>query len=75
MDQNALFGRDILTVRIHAGFNAASFLAGLMALTDQSGGTATLFLRRLFPTIPAEIRFEDRYVNDIAGMTATSNMM
>lgn len=70
MDQNALFGRDILTVRIHAGFNAASFLAGLMALTDQSGGTATLFLRRLFPTIPAEIRFEDRYVNDIAGVTA-----
>ena len=70
MDQNALFGRDILTVRIHAGFNAASFLAGLMALTDQSGGTATLFLRRLFPGIPAEIRFEDRYVNDIAGVTA-----
>ena len=49
MDQNALFGRVILTVRFHAGFNAASFLAGLMALTDQSGGTATLFLRRLFP--------------------------
>lgn len=65
-----LFGRDILTVRIHAGFNAGSFLAGLCALTDQTGGTATAFLRHLFPTIPAEVRFEKRYVNHIAGFTA-----
>ncbi len=36
-----LFGHPILTVRIHAGFNANSFLAGLLALTGQTAGTAT----------------------------------
>ena len=62
-----LFNHPILTVRIHAGFNAASFLAGLLALTGQTGGTATAYLNRRFPAVDAAIDFGRRYVNDIAG--------
>ena len=64
-----LFGQDILTIRIHAGFNAASFVAGLMALTDQTEGTAQAYLHHLFPTLRAGLSYETRYVNDIAGKT------
>lgn len=40
-----------LTVRLSAGFNAEVMLAGLLALTDQTTGTATAALRALFPTL------------------------
>ena len=39
----------ILAIRIHAGFNASSFTAGLLALTEQTSGTAGAYLRSLFP--------------------------
>ena len=64
-----LFGHPILTVRIHAGFNANSFLAGLLALTGQTAGTAESYMRRLFPTIDAHIAFGPRSVNGILGYT------
>ena len=38
----------ILAIRIHAGFNASSFTAGLLALTEQTSGTAGAYLRSLF---------------------------
>ena len=50
----------IITVRIHAGFNADAFLAGLLALTGQTSGTASAFLAKLFPEIDAEIAFGPR---------------
>ena len=37
----------ILAIRIHAGFNASSFTAGLLALTEQTSGTAGAYLRSL----------------------------
>ncbi|MGN1150273.1 MAG: nickel insertion protein [Sutterella sp.] len=66
---SALFDHPILTVRIHAGFNANAFLGGLLALTGQTSGTASAFLNLRFPRIKAEIRLEERFVNDIAGWT------
>ena len=44
-----LFNHPILTVRIHAGFNANVFLAGLLALTGQTAGTAQAYMARRFP--------------------------
>ena len=64
-----LFNHPIITVRIHAGFNANAFLGGLMALTGQTAGTASAYLSLRFPKVKAEIAFEERFVNDIAGMT------
>lgn len=39
-----LFNHPILTVRIHAGFNANVFLAGLLALTGQTAGLGSVRL-------------------------------
>ncbi len=64
------FGRPVLAVRIHAGFNAAAFLAGLLALTDQTSGTASAYLCSLFPEIPCGIAFGARSVNGISGFGA-----
>lgn len=64
-----LFGHPILTVRIHAGFNANSFLAGLLALTGQTAGTAESYMRCRFPKIDAHIAFGARSVNGISGWT------
>ncbi|MDY4163756.1 MAG: hypothetical protein SOX97_09295, partial [Sutterella sp.] len=66
---SALFNHPILTVRIHAGFNANAFLGGLLALTGQTSGTASAFLSLRFPKVKAEISLEERFVNDIAGWT------
>lgn len=60
----------IITVRIHAGFNADAFLAGLLALTGQTSGTASAFLAKLFPEVEAGIDFGPRSVRSIAGYTA-----
>ncbi|MFU0842669.1 MAG: DUF1116 domain-containing protein [Burkholderia sp.] len=57
----------LLTVRIHAGFNAAAFLGGILALTWQSGGTATAVLNRLFPGIDAAVAFGPASVSGIGG--------
>lgn len=65
-----IFGHPVLAVRIHAGFNAASFLAGLLALTDQTAGTASAYLCSLFPEIPCGVAFGPRQVNGIAGFSA-----
>ena len=60
----------ILAVRIHAGFNAGAFLAGLLALNDLPGGMAGAYLRTLFPNIDCGLEFAPRYVNSIRGMSA-----
>lgn len=59
----------ILSVRIHAGFNAASFTAGLLALTDQTSGTAGAYLRHLFPKIEAGVDFRRTAIGSISGWT------
>lgn len=62
-----LFNHPILTVRIHAGFNANVFLAGLLALTGQTAGTAQAYMARRFPEVDAAIEFGPRAVNGILG--------
>lgn len=47
----------ILAIRIHAGFNVLSFTAGLLALTEQTSGTAGAHLRSL-PGFPEDIGLE-----------------
>ena len=64
-----LFNHPILTVRIHAGFNANVFLAGLLALTGQTAGTAQAYMARRFPEVDAAIEFGPRAVNGILGHT------
>lgn len=64
-----LFNHPILTVRIHAGFNANVFLAGLLALTGQTAGTAQAYMARRFPEVDAIIEFGPRAVNGILGHT------
>ena len=58
----------VLTVRIHAGFNANAFLAGLLALTGETTASANARLKRLFPTTDAELLFDAKSVNAIAGV-------
>ncbi len=61
----------MLAVRIHAGFNVNVFLAGILALTDQTGRLAGAYLRSLFPEIPSAIAFDSCSVNGIAGVRAS----
>lgn len=62
--------RAILTIRIHAGLNANSFLAGLLAVT---GATKFMspqeFLESKFPGTASKLFFEPVAVQDIAGFT------
>ena len=60
----------VLTVRIHAGFNAGALIAGLAALTDLSAGMAGAYLRRLFPKVDCGVALERRNVRGISGLTA-----
>ena len=60
----------ILAVRIHAGFNAGAFLAGILALNDLPGGMAGAYLRTLFPEIDCGLELAPRFVNSIRGMSA-----
>lgn len=62
-----LFNHPILTVRIHAGFNANAFLAGLLALTGQTAGTAQAYMARRFPEVDVAIEFGPYAVNGILG--------
>ena len=60
----------ILTIRINAGFNASSFTAGLLALTDQTSGTAGAYLRTLFPGLDVGLELKPTWVSGIHGWTA-----
>lgn len=63
-----VFERPVLTVRIHSGLNAESFLAGLLSVTspapllDPQG-----LLEARFPHVPARLTLEQRSVNGISG--------
>ena len=59
----------ILTIRIHAGFNASSFTAGLLALTEQTSGTAGAYLRSLFPGLDIGLELKPAWVRGISGWT------
>ncbi len=59
----------LITLRIHAGFNANAFLCGLLSLGGQTSGTATLYLKRLFPGVETGVRIEPVWVQGIAGRT------
>lgn len=64
-----LFNHPILTVRIHAGFNANVFLAGLLALTGQTAGTAQAYMARRFPKSTPSSNSARAPVNGILGHT------
>ena len=59
----------ILAIRIHAGFNASSFTAGLLALTEQTSGTAGAYLRSLFPGLDIGLELKPAWVRGISGWT------
>ncbi|MDO4937025.1 MAG: DUF111 family protein [Sutterellaceae bacterium] len=60
--------RPILTVRIHAGLNADSFLAGLLAVTGATKFmSAQDFLESKFPGTASKLFFESVSVQHIAG--------
>ena len=69
-----LFNHPILTVRIHAGFNANVFLAGLLALTGQTAGTAQAYMARRFPEVDAIIEFCLLYTSPSPRDLSTSRM-
>ena len=56
----------ILAIRIHAGFNASSFTAGLLALTEQTSGTAGAYLRSLFPGLDIGLELKPAWVHGTA---------
>ena len=69
---NALFesAHPTLTVRIHAGLNAASFLAGLLAVTGVTRFVpAQQLLENCFPGVEAKLAFVPRSVGGISGVT------
>lgn len=62
--------RPILTVRIHAGLNANSFLAGLLAVSGATKFmTAQEFLESKFPNSNSKLFFEPVSVQHISGFT------
>ncbi len=66
---NTVFERPILTVRIHAGLNAESFLAGLLAVcAPESLLEANALLAARFPRTKARLVFEKRSVAEIEGV-------
>lgn len=67
---NEVFDRPILTVRVHAGFNAASFLAGLLAVSGTCRFmTADELLKSRFPDTKATLTFGPTSLNHIAGFS------
>ncbi len=60
----------ILAVRIHAGFNAGAFVAGLLALNDLTAGMAGAYLRTLFPEVDCGLTLKRRDVRGISGWSA-----
>ncbi len=59
-----------LTIRISAGFNAEVMLAGLLAITAQTAGTANATLATLFPNVQATLDYGPASVNAIMGVRA-----
>lgn len=59
----------ILAIRIHAGFNASSFTAGLLALTEQTSDTAGAYLRSQFPGLDIGLELKPAWVRGISGWT------
>lgn len=68
---NSTFDRPILTVRVHAGLNAQSFLAGLLALTASPLLSPQELLTGKFPGVAAELTLENVSVHGISGVSAS----
>ena len=65
---NIVFERPVLTVRIHAGLNAASFLAGLLSVASPAELLdADELLHARFPNTKAHLVHAPHSVNGIAG--------
>ena len=62
--------RPVLCVRIHAGFNAQRFLAGLLELAGQRFMTPAELLAAKFPGCQAGLELKPVAVNSIAGVAA-----
>ena len=66
-----VISRPVLTVRVHAGLNAASLLAGLFAVGGMGlFSTANDLLKLRFPETQASLDVLPLSVNGIAGVTA-----
>ena len=66
-----VISRPVLTVRVHAGLNAASLLAGLFAVGGMGlFSTANDLLKLRFPETQASLDVHPLSVNGIAGVTA-----
>ena len=69
-----VISRPVLTVRVHAGLNAASLLAGLFAVGGMGlFSTANDLLKLRFPETQASLDVLPLSVNGIAGVTARFN--
>ena len=69
-----VISRPVLTVRVHAGLNAASLLAGLFAVGGMGlFSTANDLLKLRFPETQASLDVHPLSVNGIAGVTARFN--
>ena len=64
-----LLNHPVLTVRIHAGLNAASVLAGLAGLMRSPFFSLTELAREKFPALTSDVELVDSHVNGIAGVT------
>ena len=63
-----LLNHPVLTVRIHAGLNAASVLAGLAGLMRSPFFSLTELAREKFPALTSDVELVDSHVNGIAGV-------
>lgn len=71
MPTQSAFSRPILTVRVHAGLNAASLLAGLFTVSGMNRfSNADEFLHSRFPETEALLAVKPVSVNGIGGVSA-----
>lgn len=69
--QQSALSRPVLTVRVHAGLNAASLLAGLFTVSGMGlFSDADSFLKLHFPKTEATLEVVSLSVNGISGVTA-----
>lgn len=69
--EQTAFTHPVLTVRVHAGLNAASLLAGLWAVSGaERFYSADTFLKNCFPAVDASLEIRRTDVRGIGGVTA-----
>lgn len=64
-----LLNHPVLTIRLFAGVNAASILAGFAGLMKSPFFDLTALAAEKFPALNTAVRLEDTSVNGVAGLT------